>query len=283
MELFQQIIAFFMAVIAAISSFFTGLFAPKKVDMTQFELVWSDEFDGDAIDADKWQIQRNTMMRRGGYWNTDLATVRDGCLTIETKYLPEGVNEGDPAGWYSARLRTKGLYEQTYGYFEIRCKLPRGAGLWSAFWMQNTEAMDAAYDDGSYGSEIDIMEAPYSDSDDPNRYSGAVHWGGYGEKHRSVEVKSGSLDADLYNTFNTYGLEWNAEEYIFYFNGEQIGKLDKRDLVPSQAPEHLLLTVEVGGENGVPAESWAQGVIEENGRDFVGAFVIDYVRAYQYR
>lgn len=284
MSFFQRIIAFFMSIFALLSSWL-GISPSdeKSIDLNRFELVWSDEFEGTQLDPSKWQIQKTTLMRRGGYWNTELAEVQDGYLTIFARYLENGVNPGDPAGWYSARLRTKDLYEQTYGYFEVRCMLPEGYGLWSAFWMQNLEATQQAYPDGANGSEIDIMESPYYGSEAPNRIQNAVHWGGYDEHHQFVENTSADLGVDLYNTFHTYGVEWNTDAYIFYFDGKEIAQFDKTQLVPSQAPEHLLLTVEFNGADGVPSEGWAAGTAEDNGRDFVARFTVDYVRAYQYK
>lgn len=285
-EFFKKIVAFFTAIFAFIASLFGVNPEPSKktdLDLSKFELVWSDEFDGNSIDSTKWEIQRKTSVIRGGYWNTDLAQVKDGELTIYAKYLENGVNEGDPAGWYSARLRTKDRYEPTYGYYEIRCKVPKGYGLWSAFWMQNLESAMNEYEDSSKGSEIDIFEAPYYGKENPNSIQNAIHWGGYAEKHKSLATGPIAVDADIYNTYNTYGLEWNENEYIFYFNGMIINRWDKEDLSPSQATEFLILTIEMNGANGVPQNGWAVGTVEDNGRDFVGEFNIDYVRHYQYK
>lgn len=285
MTVWDKIVAFFMAILAFFSSLFGGgtVKNEPELDLDKFELVWADEFDSTEIDRSKWQMPGYTMTRKGGYWNCALAEVKDGELVISAKYLENGVNPGDPAGWYSARMRTKDLFEQTYGYFEVRCMLPEGYGLWSAFWLQNYDAMDNAYPDGSYGSEIDVFESPFFGSDDPNRVQGAVHWGGYGDAHQTVSFATDDLGVDLYNTYNTYGLEWNEDSYTYYFNGKAIGTFDKSTLVPSQAPEHLILSVEMNGENGMPGDGWASGTVEDNGREFVGEFRIDYVRVYQYQ
>lgn len=285
-DLLKKIVAFFTAIFAFIASLF-GVKPepanPTDLDLSRFELVWSDEFDGDTIDGTKWEIQRKTSVKRGGYWNTDLAKVKDGELTIYAKYLENGVNAGDPAGWYSARLRTKDRYESTYGYYEVRCIVPKGYGLWSAFWMQNLESAMGEYEDSTRGSEIDIFEAAYFGSDNPNSVQNAVHWGGYADKHKMITTGPMALDADIYNTYNTYGLEWNENEYIFYFNGNIVNRWGKEDLAPSQAPEFLLLTIEMNGADGVPDKGWATGTVEDNGRDFVGEFKVDYVRHYRYQ
>ena len=58
--------------------------------------------------------------------------MKDGHLRIATRYYENGYKGGN-AGWYSCGLCTTGLFEQTYGYFEVRCILPKGVGMWSAF------------------------------------------------------------------------------------------------------------------------------------------------------
>ncbi len=282
-------ISFIMSVVTFISALFTGASCkPDKtaIDLDNFTLVWSDEFDGDEVDKSKWQTQETTEIRRGGYWNGALAEVTDGNLVITSKYLPNGVNEGDPAGWYTAQLSSIDRYEQTYGYFETRCILPEGYGQWAAFWMMN-DAMSETYLTGRRGAEIDVFESAYFGTEKPDQVSSAIHWGGYGYGLTSLSpTYTGVQPIDPYHSYNTYGLEWNKNEYIFYVNGEVYAYATRFKTVPSQQPEHLLLSVEMAGENGVPANestAWAPGTIEDNGRDFVSEFIIDYVRCYQYK
>ena len=109
----------------------------RELDMSKFELTWSDEFDGDKLDLTKWDghyySDGDTIIRRGSYWNNSLATVSDGSLHIATKYYPDGLNGNGKPGWYTSGIDTSRSYEQQYGYFECRCILPKGTGLWSAF------------------------------------------------------------------------------------------------------------------------------------------------------
>ena len=143
------------------------------------------------------------------------------------------------------------------------------------------------YPDGTKGAEIDIFESAYYGTDDPNQVTSAVHWGGYADKHVIASpIYTGVRPTDPYNSFNTYGLEWNEHEYIFYINGEVYARMTRFQAAPSQEPEYMILSVEMSGANGVPADlgtGWAPGTMEDNGRDFVSEFVIDYVRCYQYK
>lgn len=281
----QTVVAYIMAIIMTLSGILgsiTGIdFGKKEIDLEEFSLVWSDEFDGDAIDAESWKgVYGNTtkaVMRKGGYIHSDLAEVKDGNLHIYTKYLENGTGEG-PAGYYSYMMYTRDFHEQKYGYFEVRCILPKGAGQWAAFWMnsRNMENVDGSAADGA---EIDIFESPYYHKKlFHNFVSSNVYYDGYGAD--IVKGKMGIFEANNpYEEYNTYGLEWNENEYIFYINGKETARTD---FGVSQSPEYLILSVEVGGSNGVPdPDSWA-GDMSKN-EDLPSDFVVDYVRAYQYK
>lgn len=281
----QTVIAYIMAIIMTISGMITNLtgltFGKKEVNLDDFTLVWSDEFDGDSIDTERWKgvyggITR-AVMRKGGYIHSDLAEVKDGNLHIYAKYLEEGTGEG-PAGYYSYMMYTRDLHEQTYGYFEVRCILPKGAGLWSAFWM-NSRGMENVDGSPADGAEVDIFESPYYHQSLFHNYiSSNVYYDGYGAD--MVGAKMGIYEANNpYEEYNTYGLEWNENEYIFYVNGKETARTD---FGVAQSPEYLILSVEIGGSNGQPdPDSWAGDITKNETLD--ADFVVDYVRAYQYK
>ena len=290
MDFINRIIALFMSII----SFFTGFFGledklnlPTEFDSSRFELVWSDEFDGRELDETKWRFSSgtpNTTVRRGGYWNNEMLEIKDGNLHIYTKYLENGVKEGDKAGWYSTGITTSELFEQTYGYFEARCIIPKGHGIWSAFWMANKDGNANPYPDGSHGGEVDIFESFYYSTDNPNRVIGAVHWGGYGDAHKSIPVYyNNNVLHNIYDEYNTYGMEWNENEYVFYFNGKKAGSVQKDEAVASRVPLYLILTCEVMGSNGTPKDNAQVKSADNNPKTHVGDFVVDYVRVYQYK
>ncbi len=288
----KQFVAFFKAVWAVVLSFFMALSPagfPRVPHEKDFELVWADEFDGDALDPAKWEGHgfgaEETVVRRGSYWHRDFAVVEDGALHIRTAYCPEGYNGNGKPGWYTCGVDTRGLFEPVYGYFEARCILPKGVGMWSAFWMiANSRAWANGYGEiqgsGVDGAEIDVFESAFYESENPRRVSSNIHYDGYGEWHRSTNVCEPYLFFnDPYESFNTYGLEWNEEGYIFYVNGIETGRSDFGGA--SQTPEYLILSVEVGGNNAVPAADWTGGPITPESE--TSDFVIDYVRAYRYK
>lgn len=256
----------------------------RQLDMSKFELAWSDEFDGDKLDLTKWDghfySDGDTIIRRGSYWNNSLATVSDGCLRIATRYYPEGLNGNGKPGWYTSGIDTSRSYEQQYGYFECRCILPRGTGLWSAFWMF-CDGVGELNHDGELGAEIDIYESPYYHLEgvDGNSVASNIHINGYGEEHRTKSVCHSRVTANNpYEEFNTYGLEWNEKEYIFYINGVEAGRTR---FGVSKVPEWMILSVEVDGANGEPADGWSGAAVDAENPPT--DFVVDYVRAYQYK
>ena len=279
---FAFIKAFFAEMLSLVMSLSPKGF-PRVPHEEKFELVWSDEFDGDSLDFSKWRghgcSSDAASVRRGSYWHTDMAEVRDGELHIKTAYYPEGYNGNGKPGWYTCGIETNGLYEQKYGYFEVRCILPAGTGLWAAFWML-TDGMSNVDGGGTDGAEIDIFESPFYGRSPQRKVSSNIHIDGYGEALKSTNVcEPLILFNNPYEEFNTYGLEWNEDGYTFYINGIKTGSSDFGGA--SRVPEYMILSVEVGGQNAVPADSWAGAALADGSEPT--DFVVDYVRAYQYK
>lgn len=259
-----------------------------------YQLVWADEFKGDSLDKNKWNDAQSVdgchwgAVRRGGYWHKDMISVSDDNLHIAVKYVDEEQAArygGDyKAGWYTAYVTTRlsNPADETnpddflYGYFETRCILPGGAGLWSAFWMMNKGVYQAG-DDGRDGTEIDVFEslstenAPYKNY---NLVSSNLHWDGYGADHVGYHVGDFYTRNDPYHEYNTYGVKWTPNEYVFYINGHETARTSRGGV--SQNPEFLLLSIEIAGNNGVAS---GKGDITKNTDGM--EFIVDYVRVYQ--
>ena len=301
--MFSKFIRFFVAVLMVISPSFPHLLSlpaiprGEQVDMSKFELVWSDEFEGDELDKSKWGYNWWERERKGGYWHEDMVDVKDGNLVITTAYYKDGLPTPDAyknyfanrpndkdygPGWYTGVIETRGKHEWCYGYFECRAILPASSGMWSAFWMMNEGVYNV---DGSSkdGTEVDIFESMYY-KDEGLGYGDAVisgiHYDGYGEGHQGDSIDKWFCN-NPYEEYNTYGLEWNENEYIFYINGVETGRLSTGGV--SQNPEYLILSCEVAGENGVAnADRHGTGKISM-GKNDTAEFIVDYVRVYQYK
>lgn len=268
----------------------------KTIDLSEFTLVWSDEFDGDSLDTEKWGYSWWITERKGGYWHEDMVSVEDGNLVIKAEYLEAppvggqyddareqlGCDEFKP-GWYSGKVTTRDKYEQCYGYFEVRCILPAATGMWSAFWMMN-EGVYNVDGSGQDGTEIDVFESFYYKDNwwGNDCISTGIHYDGYGEGHHGETIGKIFIENDPYTEYNTYGVEWNKDEYIFYINGVETGRTSVGGV--SQNPEYLLLSVKFAGENGVQSsDRHGTGRIELTPEgNWPAEFKVDYVRCYQY-
>ena len=251
----------------------------NKIDLSRFTLVLNDEFDGDTLNGRVWN-HHDQGPRRGGYWNASQVELRDGNLVIKTDYKEDGAYG---PGYYSACIASdKQLFEQTYGYFECRCKLPAAEGLWSAFWLMNKNVGKDG-NPGTNGTEIDIFESPHwyrgKNGRDNSMVTSNLHWGGYSfqTKYRNVTIAKAN---NPYEEFNTYGLEWNKDEYIFYINGVETGRSKAGGV--SQVPEYMMLSVEVDGVASEPVHGWSGNIKNNKDGQLPAEFVVDYVRVYQY-
>lgn len=281
MNFFQSITAFFTSIIIFLC---VSLDIPcypmgQKIDMNKFKETFSEEFDGE-LDRSVWsghyQYGATSEARKGSYWNQYLAKTENGNLVIPVTYLDEGMG-GKEAGWYTAGIDTDSDspngFSQKFGYFECRCILPKGADIWSAFWLMN----DGVYNEdgnGKDGTEIDIFESDCYGDFQENAITSNLHFDGYGEAHQKLGATKFLLKNNPYEEFNTYGLEWNENEYIFYINGVETFRTDFGGV--SQNEEYLILSVEMKGENGIPSE-------RENKPGEESKFIVDYVKVYQYK
>ena len=226
------------------------------LDLTGYELVLNDEFEGDRLNTDVWLYRHNGPRRCGFNW-VDQNSVENGNLVMTAEYKDGVYGEG----WYSAMIRTK--EEFTYGYFEINCKVGDGDGFWSAFWL-NSRGMESAEasDGGKGGAEIDIFESTGSVKN--NSVYSTVHAGGYGDGLTSRTVGRYKVK-DIHSKYNTYGVKWTPDEYIFYINGVESGRLTGNI---SQFCEYAIISLE--HSHVAPADT-----------DLVVKYYIDYVRIYQ--
>lgn len=280
---FKRVAALFTAMGQLIGAFFFDTpVTPYKdpIDMNRFSLVWADEFDH-GFDPTVWQGHyvygaHDTQLRDTAWWNRDqISFTEDGCLKLTVEYKENGPKG---AGYYSYGMETNPNknydgdhtgYEQLYGYFEIRCILPKGAGLNPAFWLLTDGMWADDTDGGVSGAEVDVFETN-TDFDSRSKEFGSVfhtiHVDAYGDAHR-MELQGSFYADDPYNKFNTYGVEWNENEYIFYINGVETARTDFGGVC--QVPLYLIISI--GVDENVAQNEYLPS-----------SMLVDYVRCYQY-
>ncbi|HEY8458061.1 MAG TPA: glycoside hydrolase family 16 protein [Actinopolymorphaceae bacterium] len=259
----------------------------------QWTLTWSDDFDGPAgrpPDRARWVAE----IGGHGWGNDELQYYTDltenaaldgnGHLVITAR--PDDVGR---SCWYgtcrftSARLVTKQKFSQAYGRFEARIKLPRGQGVWPAFWLLGDDIDEVGW---PRCGEIDIME--YLGHDERTVY-GSVH-GPQFDTTDEYRLPDGESFAEGFHTFT---VDWSANRVDFFVDGQQYATVERPDAATSGGSERvtnaanqadgdprwvfdhpffILLNVAVGGRwPGEPDESTR----------FPQHMVVDYVRVYQ--
>lgn len=307
-------IALAMAAVLLVCAAFTGCSPAKtipqskskSVDLTGYELTFEDNFDGDSVNTTYWQYPyKEEGVRKGGYWVDDAVQVKDGNLIITTDYRKDG-KFGE--GWYGGCIETAAEsytgsksehpdhvgFSQTYGYFEVRCKVPAIQGSWAAFWMMpDSNFKDDRLGTGEDGAEIDIFESMYFSQKDNKVKSSvthAIHVDGYQED----EIQSLGSDyfyvKNLYEDFHTYGLKWTKDEYVFYVDGQETWRTKDKLGTVAQVSHYLMLSMETGGAvvDGKPlpgrdkdGSEWWCGDSMKNDLTPKYEFVVDYVKVYQ--
>lgn len=241
----------------------------QELDLSGYSLVFEDEFDGAELDTEAWKYC-NSGVRRGGYRAPSQVEVKDGNCVITAEYLEDGEFG---AGWYAGDLALRKWYKQ--GYYEIRCKANDGGAFWSAFWIMAAHPYEAQYSQGGIGgAELDIFEANcWEDPMSRNAVSQTIHCAGVdGVQEGFQSMLLGFFKGnDIYNEYNTYGLEWTEDEYIFYVNGVETCRSSFGNGT-SQVEEEVRVSLEV------PDAAKLEALDKDS---YHSEFVIDYVRIYQ--
>jgi len=238
-----------------------------------YKLVWSDEFEREGLpDPAKWSY--DTQANATGWYNHEQQYYAAGrlensrikagklLLTAHKESLTKATDYGHQK-YSSARLITRGKAAWTYGFLEIRAKLPGGVGTWPAIWMLGTA--DRWPDSG----EIDIMEQV---GKTPTKISGTIH-------NRSTAGTFGSGSEievpDACTTFHNYQLTWTSESLSIGIDGKIFHTYKNQHYGnaswPFDKPQYLLLNLAVGGDMAGPVDDTI----------FPRQMEVEYVRVYQ--
>ena len=240
---------------------------------SNYRLVWSDEFIQDGLpDPSKWAY--DTERNKEGWHNNELqyysgprrenAEIKNGILHIHAR--KEALKDAPDWGrqqYTATRLITRGKADWTYGFFEVRAKMPCGKGTWPAIWTLGTKGQWP--DDG----ELDIMEHM---GHTPGQTSSAVH---VKSGHAGQAVGGVVQIPDECTAFHRYQMHWTPHDVVFGVDGKQHVRFPKmaggKDIWPFDHPQYLLLNLAIGGDLGGPVDDTI----------FPVSFQVDYVRVYQ--
>ncbi|MES2902393.1 MAG: carbohydrate binding domain-containing protein [Pseudomonadota bacterium] len=239
-------------------------------------LVWSDEFDGTALDATKWgyQLGNGTTIGNPGWGNNELEyyTDRSENVRVEAGNLiitarkevfagtAAGGNQGQNFAWTSGRIRTAGKFSRAYGKIEFRAKLPVGKGFWPAIWMLPEDKAGNPYGTWAANGEIDIAEGWGSK---PTKIAQTLHYGGMYPANVYTGHEATVVTGTTVSDWHTYTLEWRSNEITWSIDGvvtstqtkwwsSSVTPPDSDDDLnawpaPFDKPFYLLINLAVGG------------------------------------
>ncbi|MFF0290944.1 family 16 glycosylhydrolase [Streptomyces sp. NPDC005262] len=217
--------------------------------------TFSDDFNGpagSAVDGSKWQTETGDNVNnheRQFYTagNSNAALDGQGNLVITARKD----NPGNYQCWYgrceytSARLNTAGKFTSTYGHVETRMKIPRGQGMWPAFWMLGDDLGSVGWPNSG---EIDIME---NVGFEPGTVHGTIHGPGYsgsGGIGAGYSLPGGQAFADA---FHTFAVDWAPDSITWSVDGNVYQRRTPADLGGKSwvfnKPFFIIMNLAVGG------------------------------------
>ncbi len=241
----------------------------------EYQMVWSDEFNGSALDESVWIIQTGGSgwgNNEKQYYTGRLENIRvqNGCLEIEARK-----EEYENCQYTSARIMSKGKKTFTYGKMESRIKFPGGKGTWPAYWMMGNT--------GNWPNcgEIDIME--HVGSMDA-RASFALHTVMKNGTRGNNWAKTQWFDYPLSQDFHVYAVEWAQEEQDgkdvirFFVDDVQYAEvweeqIDNNDYWPFNKPFFFIFNLAIGGNMG--------GTVDDAIFDQTRIMYVDWLRVWQ--
>jgi beta-glucanase (GH16 family) len=244
---------------------------PTGAEESGWTLTFHDEFDGGQLNTSIW----NTLPSPDCVINNekqayvfDALQVQGGLLTIKIEKRNAPYGDSCPSGkkemnYTSGLISSRGNFSQTYGWFEIRAKLPHADGTWPSFWLLPETPIGPG---GTYSpaAEVDILEHVAHLG---NQIFVGMHWNGYGKDHQLWGTQPAIRN--LLEGFHTFALDWQPRQLTFYVDGKPVAEHTGKE-VPS-VPLYLNIAAPVGGDFG--------GAI--NDATLPDTFQIDYVRVYQ--
>ena len=219
-------------------------------------LAFHDEFDGKALDTTRWidsypDNVRTHSNNEQQYYATDGYGFSKGLLRLKAER-----RSMEHMPYTSGMVTTYGKFAQKFGWFEIRCRMPKGKGMWPAFWLLPSNK--------TWPPEIDVLEILGHETDKvylTNHYTNATgQHEGKGDSYKGPDFAAG---------FHAFAVDWAPGSITWYVDG--IERYRTKDNIPAE-PMYVLANLAVGGDwPGNPDDSTV----------FPNTMDIDYIRVYR--
>ena len=239
-----------------------------------WRLIFSDDFNGVALNTQKWQtcywwdkrgctIITNNELE---WYQPDNVSLENGALQLRARQQRIDASNGNVYDYTSGMITSGRATSNTsqpakftfvYGYAEMRAKIPKGQGLWPAFWLLPA--------DHTSRPEIDVMEII---GDEPHVVNLRFH---YRTASDEGDVGGAWTGPDFSADWHTFAIDWQPEALVWYVDGVERWRYEDQVHIPS-VPMYLLINLAVGGDwPGSPDASTR----------FPSDYQIDYVRVWQ--
>jgi autotransporter-associated beta strand protein len=217
-----------------------------------WRLIHADEFSTAVVDGVKWDTAYawGRTHNHEAYMLDGNVTQADGVLSLTATRT---ATNGKP--FSSGVISSHADFRYTYGYAEMRIKMPSTRGSWPAFWML----------DNGWPPEIDVMEYVLFTNESINdQYYANSHWStGSGNASNGQWI---DRNVDLGAAFHTYGLEWTSTQLKYYFDGVLVKTASNQ---PSFQNMYTIFNYAVGGWPGTPSlAQWGAGEIDVTQADW---------------
>ena len=242
-------------------------FVQCNKENSRWQLTFSDEFSGYALDTSVWRMHfpwgQHLSGKEQHLYIDSACIIKDGILKIKAKrdtvigsVYDESWHSVQKSFYYtSGMIHSAYTFAQQYGYFETRCKIPFGKGLWPAYWLM-------AY--SGWPPEIDICEFI---GNEPDRVFLSNHF--LNKEGMHCQANTVINGPDYSDDFHIYAIEWNPREIIWYIDNERV--FNTETCIP-QERMYLIFTFMISDSGTGYADPTTP---------LPAYFEIDYVRVYK--
>jgi len=243
---------------------FGAINATTTVGGTIYPLVWSDEFDGTALNDANWTPE----ILPAYSFNNEVQSYTDSSNNLRVEggsLLIQAKKSG--SSWTSARINSQNKRIFKYGKIEFRAKLPSGIGPWPAAWLLGNNISSVGW---PACGEIDVMEWRGTGSD-ANTVGHALH---STSRHggNPLEPSTRTPVSNPSTQFHTYAVLWESNRITFSVDGVDVTPLTPVDQSAFQKDFFLILNLAMGG-------SYVSNTIDPSVTS--ASYEVDYVRVYQ--
>lgn len=272
---------------------FADHFSLLETDENPYELVWSDEFNGNGVvDATKWSFENGFVRNEEVQWyQSQNATMKDGNLIIEGRKevqqnfrinpnFVEGSNDWRKYRYYinytASSIKTQGKHSWLYGRFEIRAKVTNLVGTWPAIWTLGDNC------EWPSNGEVDIMENYGGNILGNFAWGTNTRWSAkWDDTKLNVVNTFVKNDPNWLSKFHIWTLDWDENRMSIYVDDRLVNEVNLSTTIngsaacagdnPFKKKQYLLLNLALGGQNGGSVANLA----------FPTQYIVDYVRVYQ--